>query len=177
MRKYPQAMLSMGWPLAGLLLMATGGCQDESVSMVPAGPGVATQADLRPWTASASDTTQFGCLMQFNVASTLGNYVTWGLDTPVALHSMEVDVRACAAAAEDFRGRTVIIHGKMLPREDNHFPLLVADQIIPADEHGKALPDTAMHIAMAQELDPATHQLDPLVDFQPVEGVVTASAN
>lgn len=148
-----------------LLSLVAGGCQSGSPGLLPAGPGVATHADLTPWLASARETRQFGCLMEFNVPSELGSYDTWGLATTAPAQSLEVDVRACPAVAEDFKEKLVIITGKLIARNPRHFPLLVAERIVPADDDGNELPDSARHVAMAPEPDPVTGQFDPMVEF------------
>ncbi|MGD0389051.1 MAG: hypothetical protein ABSC42_08865 [Tepidisphaeraceae bacterium] len=166
------------WPLAAaiLLLFTTSGCQTAGVGPLPAGPGVATERDLTPWLATATETEQFGCLMEINVPSQQGSYDTWALATPVATQSVEVDVRACAAAAADFNGKTVIVKGKTIARVEHHLPLLVAERMVPADAHGNALPHSPEHVAMAPEPDPVTGQFDPLVEFQASADAVTLSS-
>ena len=158
----PAAIRLVGRALA----FCAGGCQSGPVGFLPAGPGVATKSDLTPWLASAEETTRFGRLMEFNVPGQLGSYDTWGLATPVPLESVEVDVRACPGAAQDFWGKPVIITGKLIAREKRHMPLLVAERIAPADDNGKELPDLTHHVAMAPEKDPVTGMFDPMVEFQ-----------
>jgi hypothetical protein len=162
-----------------LSLLAAGGCQSGSVGTLPAGPGVATHGDLTPWLATAVEAKQFGCLMEINVADQKGSYDTWALATPVPSQSFEVDVRGCLGAAQDFREKSVIVIGKLIPRDEHHLSLLVAQRIVPADENGNALPDPVRHVAMAPELDPVTGQLDPMLDFHvsPASGPVLATAN
>jgi hypothetical protein len=172
------------WPLivTVLLLSAAGGCQNVMVGVAPAGPGAATEADLTPWLSTSMPAQRTGCLMEMNVPSEEGSYETWGLAaTDVAL-SVEVDIRACAGAAEDFRGKTVIIDGKMMYRGEHHLPLLVAGRIVPADEHGKPLPDSGHHVAYSPQLDPITGNRDPMTAFQSAGGrpsglALTSSAN
>jgi hypothetical protein len=162
--------------VAILLLFTASGCQTAGVGPLPAGPGVATERDLTPWLATATETQQFGCLMEINVPSELGSYDTWALATPIAAQSVEVDVRACTGAAQDFRGKTVIVKGKSIARGERHLPLLVAEHIAPADTNGKALPDSGQHVAMAPEPDPVTDQFDPLVRFQASGDAITLSS-
>ena len=104
--------------------------------------------------------------MEFNVPSEQGSYDTWGLAAAVPAQSVEVDVRACPAAAEDLNEKPVIVTGKLIARDERHFPLLVAERIVPADDDGNELPDSARHVAMAPQPDPVTGQFDPMVEFQ-----------
>ena len=166
------------WPLAAaiLLLFSAGGCQTAGVGPPPVGPGAATERDLTPWLATASETQLSGCLMEINVPSQQGSYDTWALATPQPAQSVEVDVRGCAAAAEDFNGKTVIVKGKTIARGEHHLPLLVAVRLVPADAYGNALPDSAEHVAMASQPDPVTDQFDPLVGFQASGDAVALSA-
>jgi hypothetical protein len=166
------------WPIAVaiLLLLTASGCQTAGVGPLPAGPGIATERDLTPWLATATETEQFGCLMEINVPSEQGSYDTWALATPVAAQSVEVDVRACAGAAGDFNGEAVIVKGKSIARGKRHLPLLVAKRIVPADANGKALPDSGQHVVMAPGPDPVTDQFDPLVGFQASGDAVALSA-
>ena len=57
---------------------------------------MATESDLTPYLASATAASKFGLLWQFNVASPLGSYETWGLTTTDVMQSVEVDIRPCA---------------------------------------------------------------------------------
>jgi hypothetical protein len=168
-----------GWPckITVLLLPLLGGCQSAFVGLAPAGPGVATASDLTPWLASATETQQTGCLMEFNVPSEKGSYDTWGLAATVVAESAEVDVRACPGAAEDFRGQQVIVKGKLILRGTHHLPLLRAEQIIPADDNGNPLPDPGHHVALAPEPDPITDARDPITEFQTGDEHLMASAN
>jgi len=165
------------WPLAVAipLLFTAGGCQ-TAVGPAPVGPGAATERDLTPWLATATETEQFGCLMEINVPSQQGSYETWALATPVATRSLEVDIRACAIAAEEFNCKTVIVKGKTIARGERHLALLVAKRIVPADAYGHALPDSGKHVAMAPQPDPVTGQFDPLVEFQAAGDVGTLSS-
>jgi hypothetical protein len=167
------------WPLAVVILslFTAGGCQTGGVGPAPVGPGAATERDLTPWLATATETELFGCLMEINVASQQGSYETWALATPVAEQSVEVDVRACPGAAQDFNGKSVIVKGKTIARAEYHRPLLVAERIIPADKHGNALPDSQEHVVMAPEPDPVTDQFDPLVEFHAsADAIILSSA-
>jgi hypothetical protein len=103
--------------------------------------------------------------MECNVASVQGSYYTWALATTVATQSVEVDVRRCAGAAEDFRQKNVIIQGRLIARGGYHLPLLVAERIIPADDNGNPLPDSGHHVALAPEPDPITGERDPVQEF------------
>jgi hypothetical protein len=119
--------------------------------------------------------------MEINVPSEQGSYDTWGLAATEVALSVEVDVRGCPGMAEDFRGKEVLIEGKMIPRGDRHLPLLVADRIVAVDEYGNPLPDSGHHVAHAPDLDPVTEQRDPLTEFQgiantPSGGLVTSCA-
>jgi hypothetical protein len=161
--------------VAILLLFTAGGCQ-TAVGPAPVGPGAATERDLTPWLATATETELFGCLMEINVPGQQGSYETWALATPQPAQSVEVDVRACVAAAQDFNGKTVIVKGKSIARGERHLPLLVADRIVPADAYGHALPDSEKHVTMAPQPDPVTGQFDPLVEFQAAGDAVTLSS-
>ena len=166
------------WPLAAaiLLLLSAGGCQTAGVGPAPVGPGAATETDLTPWLATGTETELFGCLMEINVPSQQGSYETWALATPQPAQSVEVDVRACPGAAGDFNGKNVIVKGKSIARGEHHLPLLVAERIVPADEYGNALPDSAEHVAMSPQPDPITDQFDPLVGFQASGNAVALSS-
>jgi hypothetical protein len=158
--------------LSILMLLGTGGCQSEASGPLPAGPGVATECDLAPWLAQATSTRRCGCLMNFNVASPLGSYYTWGLAGRDLSQCAEVDVRGCQGAAQDFNGKRVIIIGKLIERDERHMPLLVAERIVPAEENGNELPDTARHVVLAPEPDPATGQFDPTEEFHAADSRV-----
>jgi hypothetical protein len=174
-------MRSIGFPwtlFAGFqLLCLAGGCQSALVGPAPVGPGAATAQDLTPWLATATDTQETGCLMEVNVAATQGSYDTWGLATEVAEQSMEVDVRACAGEAEDFRGKQVLVKGKLIDRGQYNLPLLVASRIVAVDAYGDPLPDSGHHLARAAESDPVTETRDPKAPFQGADPEPTASAN
>jgi hypothetical protein len=168
------------WPAttAILFLFLSTGCQSTVlIGLAPVGAGAATKRDLTPWMASAAPTKQFGILMEMNVAGADGSYDTWAVATNVAEQSMEVDVRACPGEAEDFRGKPVIIEGKMLERGRYNLPLLVAERIAPADAMGNELPDYRKHLALAPEADPATGERDPMMRFENAGEIITASAN
>ncbi|MGA2229408.1 MAG: hypothetical protein ABSH22_00635 [Tepidisphaeraceae bacterium] len=172
------------WPLIAAisLLLVVSGCGNAFVSPAPVGPGAATEANLTPWLPTATAAQRMGWLMEINVPSEQGSYDTWGLAATEVALSVEVDVRGCAGTAEDFRGKEVMIEGKMIPRGDRHLPLLVADRIVAVDEHGNPLPDSGRHIAHAPDLDPVSEQADPLIEFQGIPNKpsgqnVTAAAN
>ncbi|MGD0461155.1 MAG: hypothetical protein ABSB74_01575 [Tepidisphaeraceae bacterium] len=158
--------------VAILALLGAVGCRNGSPGLLPAGPGVATHGDLRPWLASAKEAKRFGRLMEFNVPSELGSYDTWGLAATVTAQSVEVDVRACPGAAEDFNDKLVVVTGKLIARNERHLPLLVAERIVPANDHGNELPHSARHVEMAPEPDPVTGQFDSTVEFQASQGTV-----
>jgi len=151
-----------------------GGCQTAFIGQAPAGPGAATESDLTPWLATATNIRRFGCLEEINVPGQQGSYETWALETPVAAQSVEIDVRACAGAAEDFRGKNVIIEGKLIERGDRHLPLIVAGRMIPADENGNPLPDPVNHAARTPQPDPVTNEREPLAAFRSSDFVAAA---
>jgi hypothetical protein len=114
------------------LLLAFAGC--ESPGTPPVGPGAASSADLRPWLSDATEVTFTGRLQYFHCTSEHGNYYTWSIDPAGDDDAAEVDVRACATAVQHLENQRVTISGKLIPREPNHFPLLVAESITPAGE-------------------------------------------
>src|SRR5689334_6006865 len=84
----------IGLVVLGFFLL--GGC---ARGPVPAGPGAASAADLRPWLQDAPTVTYTGRLQYFHCTSENGNYFTWSLDPAGEEDAAEVDVRACAAEA------------------------------------------------------------------------------
>jgi hypothetical protein len=115
---------------AFLIVLALSGC---AAVPAPAGPGAASSVDLRPWLKDAPTVTYTGRLQYFNCTSEHGNYLTWSLDPAGEEDAAEVDVRACVAQASRLENQRVTITGKLLYREPRHFPLLVAQEILPAD--------------------------------------------
>lgn len=125
-------MLSMrGLVLIGALfiVLALSGC---AAGPAPVGPGAASTIDLSPWLSDAPTVTYTGRLQYFHCTSEHGNYLTWSLDPAGTEDAAEVDVRACVADAKRLENQLVTVTGKLLYREPRHFPLLVAEQIIPA---------------------------------------------
>jgi|SRR5437773_11552386 len=116
--------------LAGIAFI--GGCESEMAA--PAGPGAASTADLRPWLKDATTVTYTGRLQYLHCTSENGNYFTWSLDPAGEEDAAEVDVRACPADAKRLEDRQVTVTGKLIPREPQHFPLLVAEHIVPATD-------------------------------------------
>jgi hypothetical protein len=45
-----------------------------------------------------------------------------------------VDVRACTSAAKALEDHRVTVTGKLIAREPRHFPILVAERIVAADD-------------------------------------------
>jgi hypothetical protein len=164
------------WTGSIILLLAAAGCQSFTAGPPPVGPGAATAADLTPWLPQSTRVRQSGTLMEFNVAAMQGSYDTWSLAAAVAEESVEVDIRACPGAAEDFRGKPVVIEGRLIPRGKYNLPLLVADRILPADSNGNPLADLAHHIALSPEPDPATSLRDPITAFNPDRDRTMASS-
>ena len=114
--------------LAGLFI---GGCESDC-AQAPHGPGATSRIDLSRWLADAQTVTFTGRLQYFHCTSDNGNFWTWSIDPAGDDDAAEVDVRACADAAKRLEDRRVTIIGKLIPREPNHFPILVAERIVPA---------------------------------------------
>jgi len=112
-----------------LIVLALSGCAADPA---PAGPGAASSVDLSPWLKDAPTVTYTGRLQYFNCTSEHGNYLTWSLDPAGEEDAAEVDVRACVSQACHLENQRVTVTGKLLHREPRHFPLLVAEEIIPA---------------------------------------------
>jgi hypothetical protein len=114
---------------AVLIVLALSGCANGPA---PAGPGAASSVDLSPWLKDAPTVTYTGRLQYFNCTSEHGNYLTWSLDPAGEEDAAEVDIRGCVSQARHLENQRVTITGKLLYREPQHFPLLVAEEIVPA---------------------------------------------
>ena len=108
---------------AVFIVLSLSGCAGRTA---PAGPGAASTMDLSP------TVTYTGRLQYFHCTSENGNYLTWSLDPAGPDDAAEVDVRACVNDASKLENQRVTITGKLLYREPRHFPLLVAEQLVPA---------------------------------------------
>jgi hypothetical protein len=117
--------------LGGLFI---GGCAADECLQAPHGPGATATADLAPWLTDAQTVTFTGRLQYFHCTSENGNFWTWSIDPAGDDDAAEVDVRACPDVAHRLEDRRVTITGKLIPREPNHFPILVAERIVPASD-------------------------------------------
>ena len=121
-------------PLTMVSMLLVWGCGCTEPAQPPHGPGATSKSDLRPWLADAETVTFTGRLQYFHCTSENGNFWTWSLDPAGDDDAAEVDVRACPQAARALEDRRVTITGKLIPREPNHFPILVAERIVAAND-------------------------------------------